>query len=193
MERAKRIVKATLGLAAAGAVAGGMAGMLFAGALESVPLPRYTPFVGRLVALAVGSAGLGTVLAPALAWLMLRRVPLGLAIGGPALGALAGGVGSLFWTPVLRPLPSMAADLLHAPALAAPLDTALVAMALAAPFVGLLAAAAGLRAVTPREARWTGLAGGDGSAPLTSGGKRMMFRKTRGPAGPPQTPDPARP
>lgn len=85
----KRIVAVTLGLAMAGLVVGGVLGallisvwMLVAG--EGKFEPRLIPYTA-----AVGGM-MGVVLGPLSAWLLMRYVPIGLAIGGTALGTLAG-------------------------------------------------------------------------------------------------------
>ncbi|HJQ20083.1 MAG TPA: hypothetical protein VJ867_07030 [Gemmatimonadaceae bacterium] len=105
----RRISVVTLGLAAAGAVAGGVcaaivAALLIAENFGAATLARWDT-VGVLASLGVAGAGLGSVALPALAWMLLRRIPLGRAVGGVALGALLGaGVGEWLapFTPYAR-------------------------------------------------------------------------------------------
>lgn len=89
-----RIAAVTAGLMMAGAVFGSVAGtvVLFAwlasiGELRSalkdpIPLVELVLFVG---------GGLGAVLGPLAAWVLMRHVPLWLAVGGTTLGTLASG------------------------------------------------------------------------------------------------------
>lgn len=100
--------KVTLGLAAAGAVAGGVAGFLFAAvvtATATAGLPSLGVAVTVLAFGGIAGAALGTVLGPVAAWLLMRHVPLGLAIGGTTLGALAGGLAGWFLVPGLDNMP----------------------------------------------------------------------------------------
>jgi hypothetical protein len=89
----KRIVAVTLGLSAAGAVLGGLAG---AGALGAALLisDGFALFSGLaiLAVPAIIGAALGSVCAPLAGWLLLRRVPLGRAFGGLVLGTVFGGL-----------------------------------------------------------------------------------------------------
>ena len=87
--RIRRIAAVTAGLAAAGAVVGalvgvgiGMLGVVIAG--SSAADAEFFTFA------ALFSAAVGAVLGPATAWLLLRHVPFGRAIGATALGTLAG-------------------------------------------------------------------------------------------------------
>ncbi|HEU0302060.1 MAG TPA: hypothetical protein VFR37_21575 [Longimicrobium sp.] len=92
--RAKRIALVTAGLMAAGAVFGGIAGvvagagwfLLMGGPGLLFDDPGYLLFVG------LTGGALGSVLGPAAAWGMMRHVPLWLAVGGTTLGTLAGGL-----------------------------------------------------------------------------------------------------
>lgn len=91
-----RILVITLGLSAAGFVAGGVTGavmttlwMVADGVHDPLAL-RGSVFIGGMVG---GAAG--AVLGPLAAWLLMRHVPLGLAVGGTALGTLAGAVAGL--------------------------------------------------------------------------------------------------
>ena len=92
--RALRIALVTAGLMAAGAVFGGIAGAAagaawvlleggFGGLARESEIVLFVGFLG---------GGLGAVLGPAVAWLMMRHVPLWLAVGGTTLGTMAGGI-----------------------------------------------------------------------------------------------------
>jgi len=85
-----RVVGVTLGLSAAGAVFGGIAGILglVIAAAASAVFPD--PFV-LLVAGMVGGM-IGAVLTPIAAWLLLRRVPFRRLFPGALAGAVLGGV-----------------------------------------------------------------------------------------------------
>lgn len=90
MNRPLRILVATAGLAAAGAALGALAGVV--ALAVGVALTEH----GVIAADALGfsvffGAVLGAVAAPAAGWLLLRRVPLGLAAGGAVLGTVVGG------------------------------------------------------------------------------------------------------
>lgn len=93
--RIKRIAAVTAGLMVAGGVFGTIAGMivLIAWRLAHADLWIFTPegldFVLGFAMIFGG--GLGAVLGPLAAWLLMRHVPLGLAVGGTTLGTLAGG------------------------------------------------------------------------------------------------------
>jgi hypothetical protein len=105
----KRIAVVTAGLAGAGMVVGGVLGgglglaamLLFGGVGGLEEFPEY------VLAAALSGALAGAVLGPLAAWLLMRHVPLGLAIGGTALGTLAGVAatfvigGNLLVTPLL--------------------------------------------------------------------------------------------
>ena len=97
--RWRRIALVTAGLAAAGAVFGTLVGtvVLFAwlASIGELGLAgRDAGFLASLVLFFGG--GLGAVLGPVAAWVLMRHVPLWLAVGGPTLGTLAaGGVGLL--------------------------------------------------------------------------------------------------
>lgn len=93
--RMKRIAAVTAGLMVAGGVFGTMVGMavLVAWGLVDGDVVWFT--LGDLVFLLqlalVFGGGVGAVLGPIAAWLLMRQVPLGLAVGGTTLGTLAGG------------------------------------------------------------------------------------------------------
>jgi hypothetical protein len=94
--RVGRIIGVTLGLAATGAVAGALLGMLVLTLVAFVSLgldigELRRPYVpSMLLAAAAAGSAVGAVLAPAAAWALLRYVPLGRAIGQTALGAVLG-------------------------------------------------------------------------------------------------------
>ncbi|MEP6493518.1 MAG: hypothetical protein ABJF01_12615 [bacterium] len=95
MERRARILTLTAGLAAAGAILGALASVAaLAAAFTVIALikDRHLPSLhGAEFAYAAGVGGaLGIVLGPAAAWLLLRDVPLGRALGGATIGTLLG-------------------------------------------------------------------------------------------------------
>jgi|GEM_PF-1387627 len=95
----KRIAAVTAGLAVAGALVGAVCGAVLLLAFILVEGPGGDPlheFVGLVAWGAMVGAALGAVLGPLSAWLLMRHVPIGLAIGGTALGTLAGAVIGLF-------------------------------------------------------------------------------------------------
>jgi hypothetical protein len=101
--RIKRIAAVTAGLIVAGGVFGTIAGMVVLiawGIFDSLPFHEVTladlSFAVQFSVLFGG--GPGVVLGPLAAWLLMRHVPLGLAVGGTTLGTLAGGVGALVVT-----------------------------------------------------------------------------------------------
>jgi hypothetical protein len=84
-----RIVGVTLGLAAAGFVAGAIVGLAMMGIWLALS-PVLGDTASNLLRGAAFGGAVGAVAGPAAAWLLMRHVPLGLAIGGTALGTLAG-------------------------------------------------------------------------------------------------------
>jgi len=95
MNRAFRIVAVTVGLLAAGALAGALAavaaleiGLVTSG--EPVGLFSHTDREMMAVVAMLGAL-FGGVLLPATAWIFLRRVPLGLALLGTVVGTVVGG------------------------------------------------------------------------------------------------------
>lgn len=101
--RIARIAAVTAGLAAAGAGAGAVVGVLITamwllsagGGLALLLNLDAVLFIGAY------GAAIGAVLGPLAAWLLMRHVPLWKAVGGTALGTLAGGaLGLLFAGPV---------------------------------------------------------------------------------------------
>lgn len=104
-----RVVGVTVGLSAAGAAFGGLAG---AGALAVVIIlsGEWSILVSPSLLLFAGGIGavLGAVCAPLAGWLLLRRVPLGRVFGGLTLGTIIGGVVGWFAPvtedPIVRPI-----------------------------------------------------------------------------------------
>jgi hypothetical protein len=89
--RAVRIIVATLGLSAAGAIFGGLAAAI-AVVLWGTIVTGDLPFaLDAMVFAGTVGAGLGAVLGPVAAWGLLRHVPLGIAVLGATLGAFLGG------------------------------------------------------------------------------------------------------
>lgn len=87
----KRISAVTGGLAAAGALVGGVVGAACMAAVLVLGSEGSLAGDADLVLFAgVASACFGVVLGPLAAWLLMRHVPLWLAIGGTALGTVAG-------------------------------------------------------------------------------------------------------
>ncbi len=98
-----------VGLVLAGAVAGGIASAVAVGAVTMVlggppsilrgNEPNLVVMGGKL------GATFGAVLGPLAAWLLMRHVPLWVAIGGTMLGTVAGGVAALAMDTHLFTLP----------------------------------------------------------------------------------------
>ena len=87
-----RIGVITLGLAVAGFVVGGIVGMVMMTVLLLLDghfEPSMLAYSGTI------GGGIGAVLGPIAAWLLMRHVPLWLAMGGTALGTLAGGIAGM--------------------------------------------------------------------------------------------------
>ena len=90
----KRVAAVTGGLIVVGALAGGVASALALAAVSlvsdgSMGVYRETD---TIILGGILGAVYGAVLGPLAAWLLMRHVPLGIAIGGTMLGTLAGGV-----------------------------------------------------------------------------------------------------
>lgn len=93
-----RVAVVTAGLMAAGAVFGTVAGALVLGAwlVNDPGLFEWDGLVFVMQAAAVFGGVPGAVLGPVAAWLLMRHVPLGLAVGGTTLGTLAtGGIAAI--------------------------------------------------------------------------------------------------
>ncbi len=89
MSMLMRIVVITLALAAAGFVAGGAVGMVMMACwmgLDGMFELEMMLFGGMF------GGTVGAVLGPVAAWLLMRHLPLWLAIGGTAAGTIAGAV-----------------------------------------------------------------------------------------------------
>ena len=106
--RAKRILLVTLGLMVAGSVFGGIAGALLMMLLGLTDGWLALPPSPYLVLGAIYGAVHGAVLGPLGAWLLMRDVPLGIAVGGTTLGTVIGGglafalqaPGSIIYAPI---------------------------------------------------------------------------------------------
>jgi hypothetical protein len=93
MGRARRNLAITGGLAIFGAAAGAIAGALVAVLAISLSLGPLEALDLELLGFgATLGAPLGAVLLPISGWLLMRRVPLGRAMLGTMLGAIAGGL-----------------------------------------------------------------------------------------------------
>lgn len=88
-----RAVTATLGLSAAGALCGGLAGTIAFGIVVflSDGFRLFTDPAVLQVATAAGAV-IGSVAMPLIAWLLLRYVPLGRAFLGLSSGTILGGI-----------------------------------------------------------------------------------------------------
>lgn len=104
LTKAKRIAVITAGLMATGAVVGAACGavaMALVAAFDRTGM--WSATLGDLAIAAYFGALIGTPGAPVISWVLLRRVPIGLAIAGTAAGTVAGGIyGAL--TPSSDPL-----------------------------------------------------------------------------------------
>ena len=120
----RRIVAVTLGLSAAGAVFGGLAGSASLG-VALVLSEGVAGFKGLRVLAIPGVIGavLGSVCAPLAGWLLLRRVPLGRAFAGLTVGTIVGGLAGWFFPawflpatfdPVTQPIVAAGAGFLGA-------------------------------------------------------------------------------
>jgi len=92
----KRVLVVTVGLSAAGFIAGGLCApiaVFIAVALDfgtsGFPSPSS---LRNLLEIAGGGAVIGSIAAPVYAWVVLRRVPLGSAAAFPALGTILGSI-----------------------------------------------------------------------------------------------------
>jgi hypothetical protein len=123
----KRVAAVTGGLMVVGGIAGGLATALAVAGVVLVSDPSELLRDPELFFIA-GAFGAvyGAVLGPLAAWLLMRHVPLGIAIGGTMLGTLVGGVLAL---------------------------TAMEEHILTLPLVGFFLAALAIRLLVPRPAR----------------------------------------
>lgn len=95
MNTFRRILAVTSGLALAGAVSGALSGVLVIQAIIISLAGTLAPRQSVAASCAIGGI-FGAVVAPALAWSLLRRVAVGRAIIGIAAGAgLGGAIGVL--------------------------------------------------------------------------------------------------
>ena len=107
MASVRRVIAVTAGLSAAGLVVGAAVGAIVGGAF--IALTLLTAKGGAwnvgatLAASAMYGGALGMVLGPIAAWLLMRHVPIGRALGETALGTAIGSfLGILLvWFPVL--------------------------------------------------------------------------------------------
>ena len=95
MARVGRIIAVTIGLSVTGAIFGALAGAIallvvlaLNGTLRHLALPALQMFAIP----AIIGAFLGALGAPAIAWLLLRYVPLGKAVAWSTVGTVAGGI-----------------------------------------------------------------------------------------------------
>ena len=92
----RRILLLTIALAACGALAGAVCGLLALAPIPILHVLHPTPDDGFVVAsefafdAAAFGAAIGAVLGPALAWSLLRRVPLWRVVVEPTLGTVIG-------------------------------------------------------------------------------------------------------
>lgn len=101
--RTANVVVVTAGLVAVGAAVGAMVGVLVL-ATWLIPKGRLLELLLDLEGILYGGtfgAVMGVVLGPASAWLLMRHVPLRKAVGGTALGTLAGSLPGLLGDPLL--------------------------------------------------------------------------------------------
>lgn len=88
-----RILGVTAALLACGAIFGALAAVVAAAvAFNITGGPPFSLYAQLYFIVAVVGAAMGGVLLPAACWLLLRRVPLGLAFLGTVLGTVIGGV-----------------------------------------------------------------------------------------------------
>lgn len=101
MNRIGRILAVAAGLIVGGALAGAIAAVVALGiAIALTPSLRGGGVAGGLEFAALVGAGFGGVLFPLAGFVVLRRVPLGLALLGTLLGTIAGAVIGWFVPPV---------------------------------------------------------------------------------------------
>lgn len=87
-----RMLGVTAALLACGAGLGAIAALVAAMVAFRVTAGSLGEIPVNLISVAVTGSVLGGVLLPAACWLLMRRVPLGLAFAGTMLGTVAGGV-----------------------------------------------------------------------------------------------------
>ena len=103
-ERASRIALVTAGLSVTGGIVGAVCGAVTVAIIAGVEggIGELTSNFGiRLVGLAAGAGAVaGMIGAPALAWGVLRRVPIGRAVLVTAMGTVIGAVLGEFFNPL---------------------------------------------------------------------------------------------
>jgi hypothetical protein len=105
MNRTGRIVAVTAGLSATGAVFGAACAVAAAALAMGVTGGLGFVFDRAVLGFTLGvGAAVGAVVAPPIAWAMLRRVPLGKAVGWSAVGTILGGALGLFLPSVVGPI-----------------------------------------------------------------------------------------
>lgn len=103
----RRIIVVTLGLMLAGAFAGAVSGVV---AIEAAFLVYLRTLATAELLAASASIGVvfGAIAAPAIAWSLLRSVPIGRAVTGIAAGAgLGGAIGVLLGAALVNPYESL--------------------------------------------------------------------------------------
>ena len=94
MASVRRVLAVTAGLAVAGLVVGAVVGVVVAGAFIALSLLTTTGGVwnvgSTLLFSAMFGGALGMVLGPIAAWLLMRHVPIGRALGQTAIGTAIG-------------------------------------------------------------------------------------------------------
>lgn len=106
-----RVIAITSGLVLAGAISGALSGVLAIEAAVLIFLQTFATLKMVGASSAIGAL-FGAVVAPVLAWSALRRVPLGRAIAGIAVGAgLGGAIGVLVGAGSVNPYAPFAIDL----------------------------------------------------------------------------------
>jgi hypothetical protein len=107
----RRVLLITGGLALAGAISGALFGALALQAAAIIYLRGMAPLALMTSASTIGAA-FGAVVAPALAWMTLRRVPLGRAVVGISVGAgIGGAIGILAGAGAVNPYVTLALTL----------------------------------------------------------------------------------
>jgi len=111
MAHQTRVIAITSGLVVAGAISGAFSGVLAIEAAVLIVLRTLPPLQILGASCAIGAL-FGSVVAPVLAWGILRRVPLGRAITGIAIGSgLGGAIGVLVGAGAVNPYVPFALNL----------------------------------------------------------------------------------
>jgi len=107
----RRVIAITSGLVLAGGISGALSGILAIEVAVLIYVRTFAP-LQLLSASSVIGAVFGAIVAPVLAWSALRRVPLGRAIAGIAVGAgLGGAIGVLAGASAVNPYVPFAINL----------------------------------------------------------------------------------